>query len=149
MPGRGDQRQGGARGLQSQRPRGMEPKVKEEAICLLGPEAGWSQEHPTRPLGHFCWGGWACRGRVFWKPAIVSRHVRWLPGAKGPRALAVTSVWDGCAYCVPLGICLVPRPDLWPPRGPAQPAGSELLRGCPTALPTAPGGHGAQALGRH
>lgn len=74
--------------------------------------AGWSQEHPPKPLGRLCWGGWACRGWVFWKPAIVARHVRRLPGAKGPRALAVTSVWDGSAYCVPLGICLVPRPDL-------------------------------------
>lgn len=101
-------------------------------------------------------GGRASRCWLFWKPARVARHMGWLPGARVPGDLLVTSFWD---------IRLLAAPALFPwaraqgscPGLPWGPPGGWLRllhqtsKGLsfPASPPTAPGGHGGQAVGGH
>lgn len=101
-------------------------------------------------------GGRASRCWLFWKPARVARHMGWLPGARVPGDLLVTSFWDIRLLAAPAlfpwaraqGSCLgLP----WGPPGGWLRLLHQTSKGLsfPASPPTAPGGHGGQAVGGH
>lgn len=98
----------------------MGPKVKEEAVDWDPKQQGcWVEP------GHLQAPGLSL---LEWLGLQVLGVLETSQCARGPRALTVTSVWDSCAYCVPLGIGPgpLPRPALVSPWGVALPAGSEF-----------------------
>lgn len=151
---------GGGRGS---RPAGLRrggAEVRSVGLEAPGHGAGsWKRKWRAGAPGSWAvplLGGRASRCWLFWKPARVARHMGWLPGARVPGDLLVTSFWDIRLLAAPAlfpwaraqGSCLgLP----WGPPGGWLRLLHQTSKGLsfPASPPTAPGGHGGQAVGGH